>query len=139
MRLSSVSIIRILLIAVELVVLASCDVVASTPPSAQLPVPTRAVPTLFPSPTAPAATSAPEPQAPAPEVPTTTLAGEVDSPDTGWLAGSPGVELRRLRVAESAERPDVPITVIRVDPASVRLRVVYAPERPLPLRVWFAG
>jgi uncharacterized protein YigE (DUF2233 family) len=104
---------------------ASCDVVTSNRPTTQLPAPTRPVPTLFPTLAAPTPASTPEPQ--------------IDSPDTGWLAGSPGVELRRLRVAESPERPAVPMTVVRIDPTSARLRVVYTPEHPLPLRAWFAS
>jgi hypothetical protein len=56
--------------------------------------------------------------------------------DSGWLAGVHGTELRRLRVARGAGRPPAPLLAARIDPAAVRLRVAYAPERPRPLLAW---
>ncbi|NTU85585.1 MAG: hypothetical protein HGA45_40560, partial [Chloroflexales bacterium] len=49
-------------------------------------------------------------------------------PDTGWLPGGPGAELRRLRVS-LADR-QAPVSVVRLDPAMVRLRVGYSPAAP---------
>jgi uncharacterized protein YigE (DUF2233 family) len=56
--------------------------------------------------------------------------------DSGWLAGRPGVELRRVQAGVPG-RPSIPLTIVRLDPATVRLRVAYAPDRPLGLRSWF--
>jgi uncharacterized protein YigE (DUF2233 family) len=88
-------------------------------------VPTRAVPTLFPTSVVGAPPAAQPP--PAAEPPT----------DTGWLPGGAGVELRRLRLPGVSGRPAFPIVVVRLDPAQVRLRVAYTPERPRALRAWF--
>ncbi|HJZ49467.1 MAG TPA: phosphodiester glycosidase family protein, partial [Roseiflexaceae bacterium] len=57
--------------------------------------------------------------------------------DTGWLPGRPGVELRRMRTTAGPGHLDVPLTVVRLDPARVRLRVAYAPDHPRGLRTWF--
>jgi uncharacterized protein YigE (DUF2233 family) len=112
------------LLAVLVFLLIACDTArpAAQPPPPQ-PPPTRPIPTLFPTnvvATAPAA-----PQAPA------------QPADSGWLPGGAGVELRRLRVPGANGRPAFPIVVVRLDPAQVRLRVAYAPERPRALRTWF--
>ena len=131
----STLILRNLLLACALLLLASCDVVDSAPrgPAASA---TRPVPTLFPTaisvPTSALAPSEFEPNQP----PGTTATVPAD---TGWQAGPSGVELRRLRVAEAAARPPIPVTIVRVDPASVRLRVAYAPDQPRPLRTWFGA
>ncbi|MFL5802697.1 MAG: phosphodiester glycosidase family protein, partial [Roseiflexaceae bacterium] len=37
----------------------------------------------------------------------------------------------------AAGRPAFPLTIVRLDPAQVRLRVAYAPEQPQALRAWF--
>ena len=39
--------------------------------------------------------------------------------------------------ASTTDRPAIPLTIVRLDPARVRLRVVYAPDRPRGLRTWF--
>ena len=93
--------------------------------AARVPAPppaTRDIPILLP-------TIATSEQAPAPPAARPT-------PDTGWLAGRLGVELRRMQ-ASVPDRPAVPLTIVRLDPATVRLRVAYAPERPRGLRSWF--
>jgi uncharacterized protein YigE (DUF2233 family) len=61
------------------------------------------------------------------------------APDSDWLAGPSGIELRRLRLDEAPEQPALPVTIVRIDPARARLRVAYAPDKPLPLRMWFAA
>jgi len=85
--------------------------------------PTRAIPTLFPT----AAISAPPTARPA----TST------APASGWQAGRPGVELRHIQASAAPNRPAVPLVIVRLDPAQVRLRVAYAPNRPRGLRGWF--
>jgi uncharacterized protein YigE (DUF2233 family) len=42
-----------------------------------------------------------------------------------------------MQVAVAAGRPPAPLVVVRLDPAQVRLRVAYAPDRPRGLRGWF--
>jgi uncharacterized protein YigE (DUF2233 family) len=101
--------------------LAGCD---SSTPAAQLPPPTRVLPTLLPT-AAIAMPSAIPPTAPR------------QTPDSGWLAGANGVELRRLRLPPEQGQPTIPITIVRLDPAQVRLRVAYAPEQPRSIRAWF--
>lgn len=114
--------------------LASCDVVDSAPrgPAASA---THLVPTLFPT-----AESQPEntPEPPSFDLGQPPGVAPTEPPDTGWQAGPSGVELRRLQAIEAADRPPIPVTIVRVDPASVKLRVAYAPDQPRPLRTWFA-
>src|SRR5262245_24946942 len=83
---------------------------------------TRIVPTLLPT------LAARGPATPPP--------AHTPAPDTGWVSGRSGVELRSMR-ATSADRRDIPLTIVRLDPAQVRLRVAYAPDRPRALRTWF--
>jgi uncharacterized protein YigE (DUF2233 family) len=99
--------------------LAGCgaSTVAPSPP------PTRAIATLFPT----AAISAAATAAPAASA----------TPDSGWKAGRPGVELRQMQVGVAPDRAAVPLVIVRLDPAQVRLRVAYAPDRPRGLRDWF--
>jgi uncharacterized protein YigE (DUF2233 family) len=101
--------------------LAACN--AAEPASRSAPPPTYGVPTLFPT-----SAIVPTPGQPAP------TAGPAD---TGWLDGGAGLALRRLRLPGDSGRPAFPVVVARIDPAQVRLRVAYAPERPRALRVWF--
>ncbi len=58
--------------------------------------------------------------------------------DTGWIAGDPGVELRRI-YATVAENLRGPVVVVRLDPQQVHIRVGYRPDRPIALRAWFAA
>src|SRR5690348_10100081 len=99
--------------------LAGCGAFSSAPP----PPPTRAIPTLFP-------TAAVRPTATAP--PATAAAS-----DSGWQAGSSGIEVRHLQARPAPDRPAAALVIVRIDPAQVRLRVAYAPEQPRGLRSWF--
>jgi uncharacterized protein YigE (DUF2233 family) len=105
-----------------LVLLAGCGQRTATP----APRPTIAVPTLFPT----AAISAPSP------APTPPAAAA--PPDSGWIAGDSGIAVRRLRVPAAPGQPAIPILVVRIDPATARLRVAYAPDQPRAIRSWFA-
>ena len=98
--------------------LAGCGATRVAPTAA----PTRPVATLFPT-AAISTPAAPPPAAPTP-------------PDTGWQPGRPGVELRRVQ-ASAADRPAIPLTIVRLDPARVRLRVAYTPDQPRGMRSWF--
>jgi uncharacterized protein YigE (DUF2233 family) len=118
---------RLLIPLILLWVLASCDVVTSTAPSSAT-SPPRPLPTLFP-------TSAEL----APALPGAPTAETVRAPDSGWQLGAAGVELRRLLIDQVPNRPPAPVTILRIDPGSVHLRVAYTPERPLSLRSWFAS
>jgi uncharacterized protein YigE (DUF2233 family) len=107
--------------------LAACAATADpapilTPPR---PLPTRAIPTLFPTQAAAAPPATPQPP------------GTAQASDTGWVAGDHGVALRRLRLPGEAGRPEFPLTIVRLDPAQVRLRVAYTPKQPRALRAWF--
>jgi len=82
------------------------------------------VPTLFPT----AARLPTSPAAP-------TVATPV--PDTGWVAGRPGLEVRHLRLVLAPDQPAATLVIVRIDPATIRLRVAYAPEQPRGLRSWF--
>jgi uncharacterized protein YigE (DUF2233 family) len=107
--------------------LAACTATADRAPIATPPLrlpPTRAIPTLFPTAVAVA------PAVPQPPIATQTS-------DTGWIAGNPGVALRHLRVMDEMEKAAIPLVVVRLDPARVRLRVAYTPQRPRALRTWF--
>jgi hypothetical protein len=54
--------------------------------------------------------------------------------DTGWRALSPGVEWRRLWAATGVGRER--LTLVRLDPAQVRLRVIYQPAHPRRISQW---
>jgi uncharacterized protein YigE (DUF2233 family) len=54
--------------------------------------------------------------------------------DTGWQQAAPGVELRQL-MAPAGEQT-TPVSVVRLDPAQVRLAVGYAPDAPQALAAW---
>jgi uncharacterized protein YigE (DUF2233 family) len=110
---------RCALLALAIVLPAGCDTVALEPAAR----PTQPIATLFPTVALPtAAPAAPEP---------------APSPDSGWLAGQAGVELRRLLLDRGAAEPAIPLVIVRLDPARVALRVAYAPDQPRGLRSWF--
>jgi len=109
-------------------VLLLCILFTGCSPSATTPTagPPRPVPTLFPTAAQlPSDRSSPEPGAATPV------------PDTGWMAGRPGLEVRHLRVVLAPDRGAAALVIVRVDPATVRLRVGYAPDQPRGLRSWF--
>jgi uncharacterized protein YigE (DUF2233 family) len=56
------------------------------------------------------------------------------APDTGWQMLRPGMEVRSLNVptAVNTER----ITVVRIDPAEFRIRVLYQPGGGYPVSTW---
>ncbi len=56
--------------------------------------------------------------------------------DSGWIAASPGVDVRKLRL-DYNERL-APISIVRVDPAVLRFQVGYAPAEPRALATWHA-
>src|SRR5207253_2040949 len=85
-------------------------------------LPPRPIPTLFP--TIAALQPAPKP-------------AKNDATDTDWRMGSHAVEVRRLRVS-IAGQPPASLVIARFDPASVRIRVAYAPTQPRMLHEWFA-
>jgi len=100
--------------------LAGCGAVDATPTTGPL----QPMPTLFP-------TAARLPASP----PTPSAATPV--PDTGWVAGRPGLEVRHLRLALAPDQPAATLVIVRIEPATVRLRVGYAPDQPRGLRSWF--
>lgn len=86
------------------------------------PRPTRAVPTLLPT---------------VPSFPTVAPPAADGPSDSGWLVAEDGVELRRMRVAAGGEREPFPLTLVRLDPARVQLRVAFDPAAPRALSAWF--
>jgi hypothetical protein len=110
-----------LIIGIAFLLLAGCAVAGSAAPTPQ---PPRPIATLFPT-AARAIPIAPAEAAPA--------------IDTGWQPGSPGVELRHLRATTGLDRSTIPLVILRLDPATVRLRVAYAPDQPRGLGRWFAA
>jgi hypothetical protein len=85
--------------------------------------PTRPVATLFP--TVPAASTPP------------SAHSDASVADTGWLDSHTGIAVRHIRVVAEPDHPAIPLVIVRIDPANVRLRVAYAPDRPRSLRSWF--
>jgi len=73
------------------------------------------------------------PTIPRPTTPPAVAENE-DTPDTGWIPGSNGVELRKLR-AEGGDR-QASLSIARLDLSQVRLRVGYAPDEPHSLVAW---
>lgn len=84
--------------------------------------PLRPIPTLFPT-------------NPSFAQPTPAGSESIDAPDTGWIAGSNGIELRKLR-ASSGGITTSSIVIARIDLAQVRLRVGYTPGQPRSLQAW---
>jgi uncharacterized protein YigE (DUF2233 family) len=58
--------------------------------------------------------------------------------DDEWVAGAHGIELRHMRLARKPGQAATPLLVARIDPAQVRLRVAYEPQRPRSIRRWFS-
>jgi uncharacterized protein YigE (DUF2233 family) len=102
--------------------IAACDI---ADPASQPTPPARRIPTLFPT----AALAASTPAALPPPA--------AQGADTGWIGDGDGIALRHLRAPAVAGRSAIPLVVVRLDPARVRLRVAYAPDRPRVLREWF--
>ena len=73
-----------------------------------------------------------------PTLPLPTLshlqADETETPDTGWILGSNGIELRKLRIDLLDRRAS--LSIARIDLSQVRLRVGYAPGEPHSLADW---
>lgn len=114
--------IRIGLLAVLLAACASTPTPPGpTPPLARVPL---VFPTLMPTalPPEPSVTSQGEPAA--------------EALDSGWIAGTSGVELRRVRLPLTNGLV-AQMSVVRLDLAHVRLRVGYMPDQPRPLAFWF--
>ena len=57
--------------------------------------------------------------------------------DTGWIAGTSGLEMRKLKL--NVDERDVAIIIARLDLTRVRLRVGYAPSKPQTLDAWLGG
>lgn len=83
-----------------------------------VPPPTRLVPTLMPTIVSVSASTTPH------------------SPDTGWIVAAQGVEVRTMVVTSTVSDATASIYTVRLDPALVRLRVLYTPATPQPLRTW---
>lgn len=79
------------------------------------------------------ATIPPPTSTPVPTLPP-TAAPEPD--DTGWTPLAPGAEWRRLWAATGVGRER--LTLVRLDPAQVRLRVIYQPVHPRRISQWAA-
>lgn len=106
------------LLALAIALPTACDTVE--PGAAR---PTQPIATLFPTVAQPSAPAAP---------------GPADTPpDSGWLAGDTGLELRRMQLDRGPAEPALPVVVVRLDPARIALRVAYAPDQPRGLRAWF--
>lgn len=86
---------------------------------AALPPPTRLVPTRMP-------TLAPSPTA-------------VENADSGWIVAASGIEVRTFVIDEGATDTSVPVYAVRLDPATIRLRIRYDPDAPQLLRTWFVA
>jgi uncharacterized protein YigE (DUF2233 family) len=84
--------------------------------STATPTPTEPLPTVPPPTPTPLPTTTPEPQ------------------DSGWRALSPGIEWRRLWAETGVGRER--LTLVRLDPDQVRLRVIYQPAHPRRVSEW---
>lgn len=101
---------RTVLVLLMALLLPACGLWTATP--TPTPAPT-ATPTLPPTPT-------PEP------------------PDTGWRAVADGVEVRRMRVAVDGGMVER-VTLVRLDPAQVRFRVLYTPGEGRRVSEWVSS
>jgi uncharacterized protein YigE (DUF2233 family) len=89
------------------------------PGGADRSVPVRPLPTLFPTIAAPVTVIAERPAA------------------GTWQSGGSGIELRHIEAGDPATGRTIPVVVVRIDPAQVRVRVGYDPAQPRLLRAWF--
>ena len=96
-----------------------------------LPSPTFSVPLPSVTPTESVSPS-PPPTPTLTRLPTATPEPE----DTGWTWLSPGVEWRRLWTDTDAGRER--LSLVRLDPNQIRLRVVYQPTHPRRISEWAA-
>lgn len=85
-------------------------------------------PTATPRPVATLRPTIPRPTTPP------ALVSDANTPDTGWVLGSSGIELRRLRT-DLGDR-QASLSIVRIDLSQVRLRVGYAPGEPQSLTAW---
>jgi hypothetical protein len=125
-----------------MLLLAGCGASSSAAPPTP---PTHTIPTLFPTAAIPSIpTPAPrnsdegrgvgeaEGGAFATSPPATAAAHDSD-----WQPGRSGIELRHMLATIAPDRTVAPLVIVRIDPAQIRLRVAYAPDRPRGLRGWF--
>ncbi len=84
-----------------------------------LPPPTRLVPTRMP-------TLAPSPTA-------------AENSDGGWIVAASGIEVRTFVIDVGVADTSVPVYAVRLDPATIRVRIRYAPDAPQLLRTWFVA
>jgi hypothetical protein len=104
------------ILCLTLLLVSGCSLLRPSPTPTPTPLPSPTPwPTWTPYPTA-APTSTPEP------------------PDTGWQTVEPGVEMRQVRVetGDVAER----LTIVRLNPDTVRFRVHYDPIAPRSVGGW---
>lgn len=104
------------ILCLTLLLVSGCSLLRPPPTSTPTPLPSpTSRPTWTPYPTA-ASTSTPEP------------------PDTGWQTVQPGVELRQVQVetGDVVER----LTIVRLNPDTVRFRVHYDPIAPRSVSGW---
>jgi uncharacterized protein YigE (DUF2233 family) len=59
------------------------------------------------------------------------------APDSGWQPATTGVEWRNLRITLPDHSDSIPLALVRLDPATIRLRIAYTPTQPQALRTWF--
>jgi hypothetical protein len=57
-------------------------------------------------------------------------------PDTGWRVLDEGVELREIDVAPGPQRGEERLSIVRLNPEHIRLRVVYDPISPRRVSAW---
>ncbi len=82
----------------------------------------------------PAPTPTPTPTA----TPTLPPTPTPELPDTGWLDAGDGAEIRRMRVTLEVGGMER-VTVVRLDPAQVRFRVLYTPGEARRVSEWVSS
>lgn len=83
---------------------------------------------------APTPTPTPTPTA----TPTLPPTATPEPPDTGWLEAGDGAEIRRMRVALEGGWTER-VTLVRLDPARVRFRVLYTPGEGRRVSEWVSS